>query len=112
MGKLSPLKSVDWSEFLKNESGKESADRLMLVLSYPIASYLALKIGTTEALGVYLAAYGALAANNKWAGRNAVVNDSQQLESDSDSYSDSDSRDTGVSTSSKKMRKRQAKRND
>ena len=103
---------VDWSEFLKNESGKESADRLMLVLSYPIASYLALKIGTVEALGVYLAAYGALAANNKWANRNAVANDTEQLESDSNSDSDSSSGDTGVSASSKKMRKRQAKRND
>ncbi len=70
---------IDWSEFLKNESGKESADRLMLVLSFPVASYLALKIGTVEALGVYLAAYGALAANNKWAGRNAVSNDSEEV---------------------------------
>lgn len=102
---------VDWSEFLKNESGKESADRLMLVLSYPIASYLALKIGTVEALGVYLAAYGALAANNKWAGRNAVVDDTQILETPSDSVSLNDGVDARESDSQPQVRARKAHRN-
>jgi len=73
--------SVDWAEFVKNRDGKESADRLLLILSFPFATALALKIGSTESLGVYLAAYGALAANNKWADKNASIPvDSQQLE--------------------------------
>lgn len=67
--------SIDWSEFLKNGRGKESSDRLLLLMSFPFATALALKICTTEALGVYLAAYGALAANNKWVDRkNGVAN--------------------------------------
>jgi hypothetical protein len=74
-----PRYSIDWSEFLKNESGKESSDRLLLLLSFPFATVLAIKIGTTEALGVYLAAYGALAANNKWANRHVVSNDSKEI---------------------------------
>lgn len=73
-------KSIDWSEFLKNRDGKESSDRLLLLVSFPFATYLAIKIGTTEALGVYLAAYGALAANNKWADKNA--SSSKILETD------------------------------
>lgn len=76
--------SVDWTEFLKNRDGKESADRLLLLLSFPFATALALKIGSTEALGVYLAAYGALAANNKWVDRNASVV-SEKLEDNSNS---------------------------
>lgn len=71
--------SIDWSEFLKNEAGKESIDRLLLVLSFLPATIIVAKICTTEALGVYLAAYGALAVNNKWAGRNAVANNSQEV---------------------------------
>ena len=86
---------IDWSEFLKNEVGKESVDRLLLLASFPVASYLALKIGTTEALGVYLAAYGALAANNKWAGRN--VNSSSILETTSNSTSINVPTDNGIS---------------
>ena len=81
-------KSVDWSEFLKNASGKESADRLLLLLSFPPATWLALSIGTTESLGVYLAAYGALAANNKWVDRNA--NSGEVLETSSDSTTTSE----------------------
>lgn len=100
---------IDWSEFLKNESGKESADRLMLVLSYPIASYLALKIGTVEALGVYLAAYGALAANNKWAAKNAST--STILETPSDSVSTDDSVDAREPDSQPQVRARKAHSN-
>lgn len=83
--------SVDWSEFLKNRDGKESADRLLLLLSFPFATALALKIGSTEALGVYLAAYGVLAANNKWVDRNANTHvDHKELAAtgDSDTVSD------------------------
>lgn len=100
---------IDWSEFLKNESGKESADRLMLVLSYPIASYLALKIGTVEALGVYLAAYGALAANNKWAAKNAsTYSHTSILETPSDSSGADGSVDTRQSDGQPKVRKGKA----
>jgi hypothetical protein len=70
--------SLDLSEFFKNEAGKESIDRLLLFLSFPFATGLTIKIGTVEALGVYLTAYGAVAINNKWAGRNAVANDSEE----------------------------------
>lgn len=83
---------LDLSEFFKNEAGKESIDRLLLLLSFPFATGLTLKIGTTEALGIYLAAYGALAVNNKWAGRNAVANNSEEVlvgNSDSDIVGDS-----------------------
>ncbi len=85
---MSQSKLIDWSEFLKNRDGKESADRLLLLLSFPFATALALYIGTVEALGIYLAAYGALAANNKWVDRNA--NSSVGKDSaDSDTVSDS-----------------------
>ena len=83
---------LDLSEFFKNEAGKESIDRLLLLLSFPFATGLTLKIGTVEALGVYLTAYGAVAINNKWAGRNAVANNSEEVlvgDSDSDSAGDS-----------------------
>ena len=87
--------SVDWSEFLKNEVGKESVDRLLLLASFPVASYIALSIGTTEALGVYLAAYGALAANNKWANRHANTN--QILETPVDNSGNAGAANNGVS---------------
>ncbi len=77
--------SVDWSEFLKNGRGKESADRLLLLISFPFATALALKICTTEALGVYLAAYGALAANNKWVDRKNGVVDNELADSSENS---------------------------
>jgi hypothetical protein len=78
--------SIDWSEFLKNRDGKESADRLLLLISFLPATIIAAKICTVEALGVYLAAYGALAANNKWADKNASSSvDVEKLEADSDS---------------------------
>lgn len=63
--------SIDWSEFFKNEHGKESADRLLLLASFPFATFMTLWIGNTEALVIYLGAYGILAGNNKWAMRNA-----------------------------------------
>ena len=85
---MSGLKSVNWSEFLRNGNGKESADRLLLLLSFPPATWLALYIGTVESLGVYLAAYGALAANNKWVDRNA--NTPEILETSSDSVTTSE----------------------
>lgn len=88
MGKSSPSKSVDWSEFLKNESGKESMDRLLLLFSFLPATIIAAKICTVEALGVYLAAYGALAANNKWANRHVIPNDSQEVLVDDSSGDD------------------------
>lgn len=93
---------VDWSEFLKNRDGKESADRLLLLLSFPFATALALKIGTTEALGVYLAAYGALAVNNKWADRHA--NTAKILEADSNLPRDDNAIDYGVSKRKSRVR--------
>lgn len=94
--------SIDWSEFLKNRDGKESADRLLLLLSFPFATVLAIKIGTTEALGVYLAAYGALAANNKWVDRNAT--NPKILETNSDSASSADASSNGVSKGKSRVR--------
>lgn len=70
---------VDWSEFLKNERGKESMDRLLLLLSFLPATIITAKICTVEALGVYLGSYGLVMANAKWAGRNASIH-SQELE--------------------------------
>lgn len=102
MGKSSPSKSVDWSEFFKNRDGKESADRLLLLLSFPFATWLAIRIGTTEALGVYLAAYGALAANNKWADKHATS--SKILETDSNSADSDDATDSGVSKRKSRVR--------
>lgn len=95
--------SIDWSEFLKNGRGKESADRLLLLLSFLPATIIAAKICTVEALGVYLAAYGALAANNKWVDRNAVVDDSQMVETTSDSSSYNVSVGTRVSPSKQRL---------
>jgi hypothetical protein len=100
--------SIDWSEFLKNEAGKESADRLLLLASFPFATSLSLYIGTTEALGVYLASYGILAGNNKWASRNANTHmDSKQLAatSDSDTVSASSTTSTVVAQRSVKSTK-------
>jgi len=94
--------SLDLSEFFKNESGKESIDRLLLFLSFPFATGLTIKIGTVEALGVYLTAYGAVAINNKWAGRNA--NTSEVLETDSDSAPSDDAPDNSVSKRKKRVR--------
>ena len=70
---------IDWSEFLKNEQGKESADRLLLLLSFIPATIITAKICTVEALGVYLGSYGLVMANAKWAGRNAVANNSEEV---------------------------------
>lgn len=78
---------IDWSEFLKNEQGKESADRLLLLLSFIPATIITAKICTVEALGVYLGSYGLVMANAKWAGRN--VNNTSMAE-DTDSSADTD----------------------
>jgi len=84
--------SIDWSEFVKNEAGKEAADRLLLLLSFIPATIITAKICTVEALGVYLGSYGLVMANAKWAGRNAVANNSEEVlvgDSDSDTAGDS-----------------------
>ena len=96
--------SIDWSEFVKNESGKESVDRLLLLASFPFATALAIKIGTTEALGVYLAAYGALAANNKWANRHATPTTENTLETDSHSAGSDKPANNGISKGKSRVR--------
>lgn len=94
--------SLDLSEFFKNEAGKESIDRLLLFLSFPFATGLTIKIGTVEALGVYLTAYGAVAINNKWAGRNA---NNTSMAEDTDSSADTDNApDNSVSKRKKRVR--------
>ena len=79
------MRYVDWSEFLKNANGKESADRLLFVLSFIPATAITAYICTVEALGVYLTAYGAVVINNKWADKNATNANSEMVETTSDS---------------------------
>lgn len=102
MGKLSPSKSVDWSEFLKNEVGKESMDRLLLLFSFLPATIITAKICSVEALGVYLGSYGLVMANAKWAGRNAT--NSTILETDSDSTPSDDATSDSVPKGKRRVR--------
>lgn len=77
-------------EFFEGLGNRLSMMRLMLFISFFPASYVLLKNGTTEALGVYLGAYAALSGNNKWAERNnanSVVNSELEADSDSDTIS-------------------------
>jgi len=94
--------SIDWSEFVKNEQGKESADRLLLLLSFIPATIITAKICTVEALGVYLGSYGLVMANAKWAGRNA--NSTQILETPDDSADSSDAPNNSVSKRKSRVR--------
>ena len=94
--------NIDWSEFVKNEAGKESADRLLLLLSFIPATIITAKICTVEALGVYLGSYGLVMANAKWAGRNA--NNSTVLEADSAGVPDSDAPNNSVSKGKSRVR--------
>lgn len=59
-----------FQEFFEDNNLRMSMTRLMLFLSWLPATFMAMWIGTTEALGVYLAAYTGIAINNKWAERN------------------------------------------
>ena len=93
---------IDWSEFLKNEQGKESADRLLLLFSFIPATIITAKICTVEALGVYLGSYGLVMANAKWAGRNA--NSPQILETPDDSADSSDAPNNSVSKRKSRVR--------
>ena len=94
--------NIDWSEFLKNEAGKESADRLLLLLCFIPATVITAKICTVEALCVYLGSFGLVAANAKWAGRNA---DSPQiLEADSDSAGSDGDTDNSISKGKSRVR--------
>ena len=54
-------------EFFEDDSKRFSMTRLMVFASFFPASFVVCYIRSAEALGVYLAAYGGLAANNKWA---------------------------------------------
>ena len=58
-----------WIEFFEDDSRRLSATRLVLIASFFPASFVVCYIRTAESLGVYLMAYGGLAANNKWAER-------------------------------------------
>lgn len=64
--------------------------RLMLFLAWFPSTILAIKIGTTEALGVYLAAFTGISINNKWAerGTNASITDDSMDSGDSDTLAD------------------------
>lgn len=96
---------LDWREFFRNGNGKESADRLLLILSFLPATIIAASICTAESLGVYLTAYGALAANNKWVDRkNALADNTELLETSSNSTSTSERVVSRESNSKKKVR--------
>jgi len=102
--------SIDWSEFLKNRDGKESSDRLLLLASFPFATGPTLGMGTTEALVVYSAAYGVLAANNKWLDRNANIPvGNQELEANTDSDTSAGSGTARVPPSQPSVRKRKTR---
>lgn len=55
-----------WIEFFEDDANRLSMTRLMLFGSFFPASIVVCYIRTAESLGVYLAAYAGLAANNKW----------------------------------------------
>lgn len=57
------------AEFFEDETKRFSMTRLVLFASFFPASFVVCWIKSAESLGVYLAAYGGLAANNKWAER-------------------------------------------
>lgn len=61
-------------EFFEGMGNRLSMVRLMLFMSFFPASWVVLKNGSTEALGVYLGAYAALLGNNKWAERKGAFN--------------------------------------
>ncbi len=56
-------------EFLQDADGAYSMMRLLMIMSFLPATYIACSIRTTEALGVYIGAYVGGYANSKWAER-------------------------------------------
>lgn len=54
-------------QFFQDNDNRFSMTRLMVFASFFPASFVVCYIRSAESLGVYLAAYAGLAANNKWA---------------------------------------------
>lgn len=77
-------------EFLKEGDGKPSITRLLCLLSFFPASYVLIKSGTEEALGLYLGAYVIGYIGGKHISvRNKVLDDKEEIKDKDEGDSES-----------------------